>query len=102
MIYIVKKYCEIAESYIIDRLWEVNCNNVGEKYRNFMLDKAQELNISINPEYLNVVDNSHLTLEEFAKKQKQWKKIRRQWNINKFIHEILNGTKVKYEELYGS
>lgn len=46
---------------------------------------------------MNLQDhNNHLSIGEYGNKVKQWGKILRQWNIDKFISEVLNGTKKKY------
>ena len=43
--------------------------------------------------------NNHLSIGEYGNKEKQWNKIRRQWNIDKFISEILKGKKEHYRSV---
>lgn len=84
-------------------VWSVNCSNVVEQYINFMHEKASELNIIINPHWCNIMNyedhNSHLSIDEYESKVKQWRKIKRQWNIDKFISEILKGTKEQFTSI---
>lgn len=97
MIYITYKNSEIFN------VWDVPCNNMEEKYIEFMLKKAKEINIIINPYWLNIMNwqdhNNHLSIGEYENKQKQWSKIKRQWNIDKFISEIIKGQKQCYRSI---
>ena len=102
MIYIRTDYDSVCETTSIVGVYDVNCEDVEEKYKLFMLDKASEINLNVNPHWLNVLDyelhNSHLSELDFNEKCKEWKKIRRQWNIAKYITEILKGYKRQYKE----
>ena len=53
MIYITYRKSNFDNSSIINNVWEVNCNNVQEKYIEFMHVKAKEINVVINPHWLN-------------------------------------------------
>ena len=103
MIYITYRKSNFDNSSIINNVWEVNCNNVQEKYIEFMHEKAKEINVVINPHWLNIMNrqdhNNHLSIGEYSNKEKQWNKIKRQWNIEKFISEILKGTKEHYRSV---
>jgi hypothetical protein len=43
--------------------------------------------------------NNHLSIEEYMEKEQQWAKIRRQWNVDKFISEVLRGWKERFRNL---
>lgn len=68
-----------------------------------MKKKAAELNIVINPHWLNIMNrqdhNKHLSIGEYRDKKRQWAKIRRQWNVDKFISEVLMGRKERFRNL---
>lgn len=105
MIYITYDYDDISFEPIkyIKNVWNVNCNNVEEQYIEFMLKKAKEINIVVNPRYLNIMNrenhNFHLNDEVYKLKCKEWKKILKTWHIDIFILIILNGTLEKYKEI---
>ena len=100
MIYITYKRSNLSESLTIKNVWLVKYNDVEERYMSFIEEKAKEINITINPHWLNIMNwqdhNNHLSIEEYHNKKKQWTKTLRQWNIDKFISEILKGTKERH------
>lgn len=100
MIYIRTKYDQLCEDTSIIGVYQVYSDNVEKEYLKFMLQKANELNLVVNTRWLMVMNyelhNSHLTKTEYNRKSKEWVKIRRQWNIAKFICECLNGYKLDY------
>ena len=104
MIYITYRNTNFDNTLSVNNVWSVNCNNVEERYIEFMHEKAKEINIVINPHWLNLMNwqdhNNHLSIGEYGNKEKQWNKIRRQWNIDKFISEILHGRKQNFNELH--
>ena len=67
------------------------------------IEKAKEINVVINPHWLNIMNwqdhNNHLSIGEYGNKEKQWNKIKRQWNIDKFIADILKGHKEYYRNV---
>jgi len=93
----------MAEHHRINSVYEVSTQNVDEQYKLFMIEKAKEIDLEINPNWLNVLDydifNSHLTKTEFKQKTKAWHKLRKRWNITAYICEVLNGVKVDYNIL---
>ena len=103
MIYISYRNSNFDNSLTINNVWEVNCNNVQEKYIEFMHEKAKEINVVINPHWLNIMNwqdhNNHLSIGEYGNKEKQWNKIKRQWNVDRFIFEILKGRRRNYETI---
>jgi hypothetical protein len=103
MIYITKRNSNFSDSLEIKNVWFVKDNNVEEKYIDFMLQKAKEINVVINPHWLNIMNwqdhNNHLSIGEYGNKEKQWQKIKRQWNVDKFISEKLKGVKENYKEV---
>jgi len=103
MIYITKRYDSLCETSYINNVWEVKCDNVEELYKDFLAEKAKELDIVINEHWNNIMNREnhhpHLTEEEYKLKVKAWSKVLRQWNIDKFIGDILRGKKLKYKEI---
>jgi len=100
MIYVTYKYCPLSEANTIKDIWEVDCEDLEQKFRSYILGKARELNLEINPHWLNVLDfelhNNHLTQEEFKAKCKVWKN---RPTLKHFIKNELEGKKVKYLNL---
>lgn len=103
MIYITYRNSNFDNSSTVNNVWSVKCDNVEEKYIEFMHEKAKEINVVINPHWLNIMNwqdhNSHLSIGEYGNKEKQWNKIKRQWNIDKFIADILKGHKEYYRNI---
>ena len=104
MIYITFRRSIIDDSQTINNVWDVNYVNVEELYKEFMIDKSESMNIIINPHWLNIMNyddhNSHISIDAYKTKSKTWSKILRQWNIDKFISEILKGRKQSYTEIH--
>ena len=103
MIYITYRNSNFDNSLSVNNVWSVKQDNVEEKYIEFMHEKAKEINVVINSHWLNIMNwkdhNNHLSIVEYRNKEKQWNKIRRQWNIDKFISEILKGKKEHYRSV---
>ena len=103
MIYITYRNSNFDNSTTVHNVWSVECKDVEEKYIDFMHDKAKEINVIINPHWLNIMNwqdhNNHFSIGEYSNKEKQWIKIQRQWNIDKFICERLKGTKEYYRNV---
>ena len=103
MIYITYTTSNWDNKKEIKNVWRVYSENVEEKYIDFMKSKAKEIDVVINPHWLNIMNwqdhNNHLTIGEYGNKEKQWMKIKRQWNIDKFISEILKGNKLNYRSV---
>jgi hypothetical protein len=104
MIYVTFRNSNFDNSKSIKNIWSVREDDVLQMYINFMKKKAEEINIIINPNWLNLMNyedhNNHLSIGEYINKGQQWKKITRQWNIDKFISEVLKGTKQNFHELH--
>lgn len=88
------------EATTIKDIWEVNSEDLEQKFRSYILGKARELNLEINPHWLNVLSfelhNNHLTEEEFKAKCKLWEK---RPTLEHFIKKELKGKKLKYFDL---
>lgn len=100
MIYITYRKSIVNDGLMVNNVWSVDSSTAQEDYILFMQEKAKELNIVINPHWLNIMNwqdhNNHLSIGEYGNKEKQWNKIKRQWNIDKFISEVLKGKKERY------
>ena len=103
MIYVTYSNSDFNNELSISNIWNVDCNNVEEKYIDFMHKKAKEINVVINPHWLNIMNwqdhNNHLSIGEYGNKVKQWNRLKRTWNIDKFIYEILKGNKENYRDI---
>ena len=103
MIYVTFRKSMFDDAQLINNIWEVKENNVPQLYIDFIHEKAKEINVIINPHWLNLMNwqdhNNHLSIGEYGNKEKQWNKITRQWNIDKFISEVLHGRKQYFNEL---
>lgn len=103
MIYITNEYCENSDSTHILNVWEVEQKNVEELYKEFMLSKAKDLNIVINPHWLMIMNyfdhHSHLKREEYSKLSKEWNEFKDVYTIDKFISDELKGKKLNFTNL---
>lgn len=103
MIYVTYRNSYLDGRKVVKNLWNVDCEDVEQRYIEFMKEKAREINIVINPHWLNIMNwkdhNNHLSIEEYREKEQQWAKIRRQWNVDKFISEVLRGWKERFMNL---
>lgn len=103
MIYVTYRNSYLGERKVVKNIWNVDYEDVEQRYIEFMKEKAHEINIVINPHWLNIMNwkdhNNHLSIEEYREKEQQWAKIRRQWNVDKFISEVLRGWKERFRNL---
>ena len=103
MIYVTYQNSYLDGRKVVKNLWNVDCEDVEQRYIEFMKEKAREINIVINPHWLYIMNwkdhNNHLSIEEYREKEQQWAKIRRQWNVDKFISEVLRGWKERFMNL---
>ena len=103
MIYVTYQNSYFDRRKVVKNIWNVDYEDVEQRYIEFMKEKAHEINIVINPHWLNIMNwkdhNNHLSIEEYRKKEQQWAKIRRQWNVDKFISEVLRGWKERFGNL---
>lgn len=104
MLYIIQKYCYMSGHNVFDSAYEVESKNAYDEYKMFMLKKASELNIVVNQHWLNIMcykpNNEHLTKQDYNRKQKQWKKIKKEFSFENFIINNLDGVKVEYNIIY--
>ncbi len=106
MIYVTYKNDNMFGELRVNNVWSIlkdNSEDVEGQYSNFMLEKAEKLNLVVNPHYLTAMNyednNTHLSKKEYDLKVKEWSKIRRMWNIDKFIADKLNGYKEEFREI---
>lgn len=101
MIYIRTKYDELCEDVNIVAVYDVGFNDVEDRYKKFMIEKSIKVGININPHWLNAMDytnnNFQMSISDCESKEKQWNKILRTWNIERFICDILKGCKLTYK-----
>ena len=103
MIYVTYQNSYFDRRKVVKNIWNVDYEDAEQRYIEFMKEKAHEINIVINPHWLNIMNwkdhNNHLSIEEYREKEQQWAKIRRQWNVDKFISEVLRGWKERFRNL---
>lgn len=103
MIYITKKYCDFTEKYKPHKVWEVDCADVENEYKLFMVSRAYELGLIISMKHLIVANypdhHAHMFKSEYIAAEKKWNKILKQWNIDRFIADILKGKKLEFKEI---
>ena len=98
MIYIIREYDDNCESYTIIGVIETDLK-INKLYRNFVQEKAKEMDIVINKHWLNIANhkdhNTHLTKSEYNRKSKEWTKFLKQNTLLKFAKSELGlSTKV--------
>jgi hypothetical protein len=88
----------------VNSVWVVNVDNVEEQYKNFLLKKANEIGATVNPYWFDLLNreefHSHLTPEEYENLKKDWEKVLKTWHIEKFIENILGGSRQKFKEIW--
>jgi hypothetical protein len=103
MMYVTYRNSYFDGRKVVNNIWNVDYEDVEQRYIEFMRERAHEINIVINPHWLNIMNwkdhNDHLSIEEYREKEQQWAKIRRQWNVDKFISEVLRGRKERFRNL---
>ena len=103
MMYVTYRNSCFGGRKVVNNIWNVDYEDVEQRYIEFMRERAHEINIVINPHWLNIMNwkdhNDHLSIEEYREKEQQWAKIRRQWNVDKFISEVLMGRKERFRNL---
>lgn len=103
MMYVTYRNSCFDRRKVVNNIWNVDYEDVEQRYIEFMMERAHEINIVINPHWLNIMNwkdhNDHLSIEEYREKEQQWAKIRRQWNVDKFISEVLRGRKERFRNL---
>lgn len=103
MMYVTYRNSYFDRRKVVNNIWNVDYEDVEQRYIEFMRERAHEINIVINPHWLNIMNwkdhNNHLSIEEYREKEQQWAKIRRQWNVDKFISEVLRGRKERFRNL---
>lgn len=103
MMYVTYRNSYFDRRKVVNNIWNVDYEDVEQRYIEFMRERAHEINIVINPHWLNIMNwkdhNDHLSIEEYREKEQQWAKIRRQWNVDKFISEVLRGRKERFRNL---
>ncbi len=106
MIYVEQKTgYEDGDNFNINIIgvYQVNCDDVDERYKNFMINKAKNLGIVINPYWLNIMDKDlyhyDMSLKEYKRREKEWSHILNKITIGYFIIKILGGSKLKYKEI---
>lgn len=102
MIYIVEKYSDMTEHHEIDSVWEVDADDVEERYKKWMIDFATDVRkIVINPHWLNMMNHKdhhpHLSAEEYKQKEKSWEKFLNSRTIEWYIKEKLKGKRLNYK-----
>lgn len=103
MIYITYKYDFFTEETTVRNIWEVNCDNAEEKYIDFMKEKAKQINVVINPYWLNIMsrnNNPQLNEDEYEKKKEQWRGIQTEWSFEKYLSKKLKGVKKDSKSAY--
>ncbi len=104
MIVITYRYDRLMETSFIKNVWEVSYSDVEKLFLTFICAEAEKREIVCNPHWKNIMNHKdhhpHLTEEEYKQKEKEWKKYLRMWNVDKYIAEILKGTKLNYEEIH--
>jgi hypothetical protein len=101
MIYIYETYCDMAEHYRVDSVWECDVN-VQEEMSKFFSSAAKERNLVINPHYFNIMNfdhHKHLSNSEFKKATKEWAKFLSHWTTKRFLKEVLKAKKIEFERI---
>ena len=106
MIYITNTHTGEWEDHYksINFLWEIEGNpDVDSLYREFIMNKAKELDITINPKWLNIMNfenhHPHLSKNKYKQLDKQWSKILKKFTIDAFIKDELKGKTLDFVEL---
>ena len=102
MIYLVREHNDFMEHKVVTSVWDVDHQDAERAYKEYMLGEAEEINLVINPHWLNVMDyinnNSHLDFDDYLAKKSFFQKFRERNPIDKFLENI-GGRRLKYIEV---
>lgn len=101
MIYITIEDDHDDTGYSVSNVYEIDSDNVVEEYKLFILEQAKEMNIVINPYWLNIMNyqdhNNHLSKSEYNRKSKEWPKLRNTHTIDNYIRKQLSKKPMPYK-----
>ena len=89
MIYLTYKYCSNWESTIINNVWESSFPDLEDSYKSFLLKKAKERDIVINPHWGNIMNyednNTHLKKSVYNKAVKEWTEYLKEMSFDNYV-----------------
>jgi len=104
MIYLLEKYCDMHEHYVVDAVYEVN-GDVDAEYTKFMLAKAEEYGCVVNPHWLNLMNyadhHPNLSAAEYKEKERFWNKMLKMYTKQVYIEKFMRGQKLEFKTIYG-
>ncbi len=79
-------------------------NDLKEQYSIFLSDKAEKLNIKINPHWFNIMNHEDhhngLSKNEYKKLVIRWDKVLAKWSFDDFVLKKNKGKKIKFKAIY--
>lgn len=104
MLYVIEASDGFYESSHVSNVVEVESETLIEQYRAFIVGKAKEIGLTINPHWLNLmhydIQEEPMTKTEYNRKCKQWKKMKKDLTIIKFAVENLGGKVLEFKSIY--
>jgi len=104
MIYITYQNTMPYEPTFISNVWQIDCDDAEERWKEFMLEKANSIGLIINPHHLNAMSyekfHSEEPYSEYAKKYKWWNKRLKENTFENYLENVLGAKKVEYKEIY--
>jgi len=88
----------------IQGLYESKLSEVQiiSNYKEYVLKKANEMNIDINTHWLNIMEyslNNHLSKDEYNRISKEWSKLLDIYTLQYYIENILKCKRIEYKIL---
>jgi hypothetical protein len=102
MIYITHYYN--TEFRHIKNLWQLESEtDVKDLYSKFLISESLNQGIIINPHWYNLINHKdhhpNLTVSEYKKQDKYWRRYLKDHSLDWYIEQKLNGVKLKFKEL---
>lgn len=91
------------ESDYIQIIIESPYNDCESLYKEFVLNKAKALGLTINSYWFNIMDydkfHSHIPVDEFKKLSKEYKKWFKEWSFINFILNACEGKLIEHKKV---
>ena len=104
MIYVVEKEDTKTQDFNVISIWYSKHDDLKDRYKQFMLNMAKDINVIINPYYYNMMDckiyHPHLSEEEYLIKQEEWNSLIETWTFSHFICKFKLAEKLDHKYIY--
>lgn len=91
MVFITYEKCVFGEGSSIDRVWLSEYVDLEERYKAHMIEAAEEMGVSVNRHWLNMMNREdwhpELSEEEYKKLKRKWLKFLKKNHFGSYIEQ---------------